>query len=311
MPDPISILKMIAAAAVAAAVVLVLIGWRGRKTGSAGVDFGWVLGTGAGFLLGCCVQGKFPHWPPAEDQDRLIFLVFPAVVIVELLAAARLSRWVVWPLRIALAAAVAPVLLYGSTYLSGEVGPESDALTTTQACVILGGLAVFLVAVWALLELLSKRAPGVSTAVCLAIATAGAGLAILISGYLSGGQNGLALSAAVAGAAVATLSLRWSSRGTRPLGVAIVLFYSLIVIGRFFGALSTTHAIVLFACPLLAWLPELPLLRRLPRWLRELTRALLVALLVSAIVVIEVRNFAENSPAASDSENEEAAAAQQ
>ena len=272
MPDPIAILEMIGAAAVAAAVLLVLSGWRGRKTGSTGVDFGWVLATAAGFLLGCCVQGKFPRWPPAEDQDRLLFLVFPAAMVVELLAASRLSRWVVWPLRIALAAAVAPVLLHGSTYLTGEPGPGSDAWTSAQACLIFGGVAAFLIVVWALLESLSARAPGVSTAVCLAIASTGAGLSIMISGYMSGGQNGLALSAAIAGAILATLALRWSSRGTRPLGVAIVLFYSLIVIGRFFGELSATHAILLFGSPLLAWLPELPLLRRLPRWAIELTR---------------------------------------
>ena len=57
-----------------------------------------------------------------------------------------------------------------------------------------------------------------------------------------------------------------------PLGVAVVGLYSLLVIGRFFGELSSTHAIVLFASPLLAWLPELPGLRCLPQWARNLAR---------------------------------------
>jgi hypothetical protein len=135
----------------------------------------------------------------------------------------------------------------------------------------------------------------------LAISSAGAGLAVMISGYMSGGQNGLALAGAVSGAAVATLAFKWSARGTRPLGVAIVGFYSLVVIGRFFGELSTTHAILLFGSPLLGWLPELPLLRRLPRWGRELLRVLVVALFVSGIVANEVRMFVENTPESADS----------
>ena len=157
-----------------------------------------MLGTGAGFSLGCCMLGKIPHWPPVEDQDRLLLLVLPAVIVVELLGALpKVSRWIIWPLRVALAAGVAPVLLHGTSYLSEQAGPDTAAWSTAQACLILGGLAASLVLLWALLTVLSARVSGVSTAVCLAIASAGAGLAVMISGYMSGGQNGLALSGAV------------------------------------------------------------------------------------------------------------------
>lgn len=306
MPDPITILAAIGAALAASAVALFLSGWRGRKTGTAGVDIGWVVGIGSGFSLGCCVLGKIPHWPPVEDRDRLLFLVLPAVLVVELLAVfPRMPRWLIWPLRGALALGVAPVLLHGTSYLSDQAGPGTADWSTAQACVILGGLAAFLAVVWALLGLLSARAPGVSTAVCLATSSAGAGLAVIISGYMSGGQTGLALAGAVLGAVIVTLVLRWSSRGTRPLGVAIVGLYALVVIGRFFGELSSAHAIVLFASPLLAWLPELPLVRRLPRWARDVTRVVLVGLLVSAIVVVEVKRFVENTPSADGTEFDE------
>ena len=250
--------------------------------------------------------GKIPQWPPVEDRDRLLLLVLPAVLVVELLATfPRVPRWLIWPLRGVLALGVAPVLLHGTSYLSNQAGPGTADWSTSQACLILGGLAAFLVVVWALLGLLAARAPGVSTAVCLAISSAGAGLAVMISGYMSGGQTGLALAGAVSGGVVVTLVLRWSSRGTRPLGVAIVGLYALVVIGRFFGELSSAHAIVLFASPLLAWLPELPLVRRLPRWAHNVTRVLLVGLLVSAIVVAEVREFVESSPSAGTTEFEE------
>ena len=85
-------------------------------------------------------------------------------------------------------------------------------------------------------------------------------------------------------------------------------FYSLIVIGRFFGELNTTHAILLFGSPLLGWLPELPPLRRMPRWARELLRVLVVALFVSGIVANEVRMFVANAPASVDGESEDATA---
>ena len=245
-------------------------------------------------MLGCSMLGKFPHWPPVEDHDRLLLLVLPAVVVVELVAAFRsVPRWLIWPVRAIVAFAVAPVLLYGTSYLSDQAGPGTAEWSTAQASLILGGLGSFLIVAWALLEMLSARAGGVTPAVCLAIAAAGTGLAVMISGYMSGGRKGLVLCGALSGLVVAALVLRWSMRGTRPLGVGIVAFYSLIVIGRFLGELSVLHAIVLAGSPLLAWVPELPLVRRLPRLARELARVLVVGLVVAAVVAGEVRQFCQ------------------
>ncbi len=274
------------------------------RTADLSVDVGWVLGLGAGLLLGSWLLGNRPHWPPREDQDRFLGLVLPAVVVVELLAAfPRVPRWLIWPLRAVVVVAVAPVLLHGSSYLTDQNGPGTADWSTTQACLILGGMAAFLGTVWTLLARLSLRAPGVSPAVCLAITCAGAAVTVMLSGYATGGQDGLPLGAALMGAAIAVLALRWSSRGRLPLGVAVVGLYSLLVIGRFFGELSSAHAIVLFASPLLAWLPEFPGLRRLPHWARNLARVLFVGLLVSAILIAVVRSFLENAPAG-DSESE-------
>ena len=306
MPDPISILAVIGTALAVSALALVVFGWRGRKAGTSGVDIGWVVGPGAGLLLGCCVLGKIPRWPPGDDLDRLLLIVLPAVVLVELVGAFhRVPRLLVWLLRAVLATCIAPILLHGTEYITGEAEPDSATWSTTQAGMILGGLAAALGAVWALLGLLSARAGGIVPAICLAISCLGSGLAIMIHGYLSGGQATMALAGAVAGVIAATLVLRWSALGVRPLGMSIVLFYSLVVAGRFFGELSSTHAIVLFASPLLAWLPELPPARRLPPWARKLTRVLLVGLVVAAVVADEVRMFVANTPVSADSEYDE------
>ena len=121
------------------------------------------------------------------------------------------------------------------------------------------------------------------------------GVTIMLSGYATGGQAGLPLAAALMGGSAVALVLPGPSRQTAPIGVAIVGLFSLLVIGRFFGELRSAHAILLFGAPLLAWLPELPRLRRLPPWARGLARVLLVAIVVAGVLVDAARKFAAES----------------
>ena len=155
MPDPITILTAMAVAAAVASVLLLIFGWPWRTKPIPQVDAGWVLGLGAGLFLGCWLLGNRPHWPLREDQDRLLGLVLPAVVFVELLAAfSRVPRWLIWPCRAAVVLGVAPVLLHGTSYLSDQNGPGTAEWSTMQAALILGGLAASLAIVWSLLALL-------------------------------------------------------------------------------------------------------------------------------------------------------------
>jgi hypothetical protein len=303
MPDPVVMLTAMGIAFVASCIVLWICGRPWRAASKSWVDAGWVLAVGTGFLLGCWVLGNRPHWPFREDQDRLLGLVFPAIVLVELLAAwPRMPRWLVGSLRLAVVVGTAPVLLYETTYLTDLGGP--DAWSPRQAWLILGGLAAALGAVWALLSLLSRRAPGLSQPVCLAGASAGAGLTVMLSGYATGGQDGLPLAAALLGASLSTLLLPRSARGAPQLGVAVVGLFSLLVIGRFFGELTALHAILLFVAPLSGWLPELPFLRRIKPWARGIARVILVAILVSTVVGDAVRRFVEKSQVAADTPGE-------
>lgn len=301
MPDPVVILTAMGVAFAVSAGLVGAFGWLRSKAGLSWVDAGWVLGLAAGFFVGCWLLGNRPHWRLREDQDRLFVLVLPAIALVELLSVCkRMPRWMVLSLRAAVIAATAPVLLYGTSYLSAEQGTAE--WSSVQACSILGGLAALLASVWSLLALLTSRVPGVTHAVCLATTSAGAAVTVMLSGYATGGQNGLPLAAALVGAATFEAVLKWSARGMHPLGVAIVMLYSLLVVGRFFGALSSTHAALLFASPLLGWLPELPGLRRLPRWARNLSRVMLVGILVSGVVFDVARRVTENPSATSESD---------
>jgi hypothetical protein len=296
MPDPIVMAEAAAAALVVAALVLA----------ARSPDARWVVGLGAGYYLGCWMLEIRPRWPIREDLDRLLVLVIPAVILVELLGAIPwLPRWLIWALRVVVAGVGARVLLHGSMYLTGPAGPGSSSWTTPQTWLILGSIAAAEVAAWGLLVLLARRSPGASLPIVLALVLGGTSIVIMLSGYLTGGQAGLPLSAAILGAGLVALMMPEATRSVAPIGVSVVGLSSLLIIGRFFGELRTDHAVLLFAAPLLAWLPELPRLRRLPPWARGLLRVVLVGLVVSGVFADATRRFIGNSgPSARPGSNE-------
>src|SRR5262249_10274173 len=124
---------------------------------------------------------------------------------------------------------------------------------------------------------------------------------IMLSGYATGGQLALPLAAALVGATVASWALSGPTDVTGPLGLGVVGLFALLVIGRFFGQLTTGHAALLFAAPLLCWLPELPSIRRLRPWLRGLAQVVLVAVPVAVAGAQAQQKFAEASRPSPDS----------
>src|SRR5215469_14034994 len=167
MPDLILMLEAMGGAAATAAVLLLLFGWPWRTPHKAWIAAAWAIGVWLGLAVGCRLL-KIPlHWPPTEDQDRFLLLVMPAVFGVELLAAVpRVSRWLILALRGIIAAGVAPFLLHGSAYLADSANDEY--WPPAQRWLILGGMAAGLAAVWSLLALLHRRAPGRSLPLALA-----------------------------------------------------------------------------------------------------------------------------------------------
>jgi hypothetical protein len=293
MPDPVLILTAMGVAGATSAVIFVICGWRWQHTaGPAWIDAGWILGVGSGLLLGCWALGIRPHWPPREGIDRLLALVLPAALLVELLAVVpKVPQWLVWTLRLVLVAGGARVLLDGTSYITDVAGPGTSEWSPPVAFAVFCGLAALEAAVWALLSLLVRRVPGPSLAVCVAGTSAAAAVTVMLTGSATGGQVGLPLAAAIMGATVAMLVMTRSKRGTGPLGVPIIGLFCLLVFGRFFGELNSLQAILLFCAPLLGWLPELPYSRRPPSWARELARVILVAAVVSAVVVLAQRKL--------------------
>jgi hypothetical protein len=313
MPDFELLTKALAAAGAAAfllaaapALLAVLVSGRLRPAfNSAWAAPASVLALAVGFYLGCWVVGMWPHWPPVEDKDRFLALILPAMIVVELLGALpRTPRLLLWPLRLLVMAGAARILLHGSTYLTDLIGPNSREWSPAQTWLILGGLAAALVLVWILLEFLGRHGSGLLLPLILGMTCGAAALTVMLSGYSTGGQPGLPMAAALAGVAAAGLVLPRPPGTTPCLGPAIVGLYGLLVIGHFFGKLTTTHALLLFGAPLLAWISEFPPCNRLRPWCRGLIQVVLVAALAAVVVTQAKEQFDRDSRPTPSNSNE-------
>jgi hypothetical protein len=276
MPDPITLMQ----AVFLAAVVAWLIGKFNPATAGPGV--------GLGMLVGAWVLGLTPRVPPREALDRVLIILVPAAVLAEMVAAGGV-RWAGWASRMAVAALAAPVLVHGSSYVTDLSGPGSREWTTGLTALMFIALAIALFLVWTGLTALASRA-GRSAAGTVAIAAGGTGVAVMLSGYATGGQLGLPLAAAVG---VFVFVGGWARPGA--VGVAVVGLFSLLIIGRLFAGLTTLNALVLFTAPLLAWVPELPWIRLLGPRARGGLRVALTAIPVFVTLWLTQQKFAADS----------------
>src|SRR5438132_1928950 len=138
-------------AAALAGLIFLLFGWPWRSPKPTRTAVGAVLGVSVGFFAGCWWLGVRPQWPPLEDQDRFLLILFPAVMVVELVAAllfeirtkseprmkhglnternplSSVAHWVlslsVWLLRLVIAVLASRILLHNSSYITDLSGP--------------------------------------------------------------------------------------------------------------------------------------------------------------------------------------------
>lgn len=288
MPDPLLILESIAAALLVSA--LVVAASRSLDRRWAGVAQALAIALGA--CAGLFVLDVHHNWPPREDQDRFLLLVLPAVLLLDAAGnTPRASRAVKTVVRLIAAMAVTPVLLHGSSYVADLAGPGSAEWPPATRYPILAGLGLALFAGWSLLEWTAKRsASALRAPFALAIAVGGASLAVMLSGYASGGMNGLPLGAALAGGSVLAALWRGDDRDALP-GAGVVILFGLLLVGYGFGELKPDAAAILFLAPMLAALPEVPPLASLRPFVRTIVGLVLVALATAAAVGLTVHRF--------------------
>jgi hypothetical protein len=312
MPDPILMVESAVTAGGVAAVVLLALAWPWRRAPGVRVGIGWVVGVTAGFALGAWLLGYRPAWPIGQDRDRLLLIILPAAFVIELIGALPLVReWrmgqvALCVLRLALAAATAPILLHQTQYLADLAGPGTALWSGRRMWAWLAGLAGALALQWVALSILLRRGGsetargqgGGGRAIPLAVAMAvgGSALTIMLTGSLVTGQAALALAGALTGAAVASLLLSPAAATNASLGVGLVCWFSLLISGRFFADLTTVQAAALWFAPLLCWLPPLvPGVRRWRPWARAVICLALVGFLIAVIIFQAHRQFARDS----------------
>src|SRR5207247_6343293 len=118
------------------------------------------------------------------------------------------------------------------SYLADLTGPDTRKWTPAQTWMILGGLAAALAGVWTALTVLARRtapepilSPGAeagrmtgrSVLLAVAVASGGAAITVMLSGYATGGEIGLPLAAALVGAVGGAVLVRQPFRGSGAL----------------------------------------------------------------------------------------------
>lgn len=284
MPDVVLMTQHLLLAAIVGGVVLLVIARPGANPAPWRLAAGWIGGLGAGIYAGCGLLGDWPRWPPLEDRDRFLVILLPLALAVE--GAAMLlpnRRWIAWLLRITVAAAAAPILLYNSSYVADLSGPGSAEWNRGEAALVLGVSAMMLAGVWGLLARLQARTSDRALPPVLVFAALASGVTVMLCGYYRGGLLALPIAGAVAGVAMASYALPKQPPGNPRPGVSMIGIFTVTFIGRFYGSLPTSAAICLLFAPLLLWIAEIPGLRKLPPAVRS---AIGIAAVLTALVLI-------------------------
>ena len=77
------------------------------------------------------------------------------------------------------------------------------------------------------------------------------------------------------------------------MGIGLVSLFSLVWIGRFFGQLTSTDAIVMLLAPSLCWITELPLLRKRSDTAKFAIQLVTVIVSLAILLVEAKREFDE------------------
>lgn len=281
MPD----LIVMAKAAGIAALIAAVLGWLvGRFSLPGGA-----LAVATAMLAGAWALGLVPRVPPREALDRFLIILIPFAVLAETLAATTgRTQWVGLGLRLVVASLALPVLVHGSSYVTDLSGPETREWTVSEAAIIYIGLAFALILMQRTLSLLAKRA-ALSTALVMVVATAGAAITIMLSGYATGGQLAIPLAAAM-GAFV----ISGGRHAEGAVAITVTALFSLLIVGKLFAGLTTLSAVVLFAAPLLAYVPEILLPQVQPR-IQGALRIMFTAIPVTLILWLAQQQFTADS----------------
>jgi len=294
MPEPQLYLQAMGAAAFASAMFVLAVAWVRRPIDATWLNSASVLGIGLGVAVGYYVLSFRLPLPPMNGLDRFLTIVLPAVLTIELISGFhRVPRRVAWSLRLILSAVMPRILLHDSVYLSGF----DSNWTLWQAVIAIAVCGALLAGLWGLLSCLSKRCPGVSIPLALCLTIQCVGLTVMMAGYIKGGAAAFPLAATLLGTVIGAklveklLGVPVDSGAPAILGIGVVGLFSLLVIGWFFGRLTTDSALAMLLAPLLCWVTETPLLKHRKPWLVGSIRLALVTIPLVVVLALVKCDF--------------------
>ncbi len=294
MLDVVLLAKAVVVGALAAAVVMRLATWGAAPVvPKCLLDLGRCRGDS-------CRQRRDRSVAPlagARRPARFLTLLVPLALVVETLAAARPSSRATWIMRLGLAATVAPIVLHNSVYLADLNGPDSAEWSSSEAALILCGLAAILASIWAIMSRLLSRTSTSALLWVLVLDALATAVTVMLSGYFRAGLLALGLASATAGATLASYAAQPRLPTTGSLGMSVIGIFAVVLMGRFFGALSTGLAACLLIAPLLAWTAELPGLCKLPPRGRGAAQLAFVVIPLVVVVMIAHHKFTAASTA--------------
>ena len=289
MPDPLVYLKAAGTAAVVSAIFVLMMARQRVFPLNHRWNAATCVALGLGLVTGCVLLSLRLSWPPVSGLDRFLIVIIPSVLVIEFTAGIRsLSPRLAWGLRLCLAAVVPRVLLHDSVYLSG-----AEAWTIGQSLFVLFTSSLLLACLWISLVHLHERTTDMSIPLSLALVILGAGVSVMMAGYIKGGVAAILLSSVLA---ATTIAIRLTGNHHSPVtsGIGVVGLFSVLFVGAFFGRLPVDRAILLGVAPLLCWVTAWQKRDHQKELFLSLTRVMLVAIPVIVVLVLMKLDFDHN-----------------
>ncbi len=244
---------------------------------------GSLIALASGISTGCRILFPQMEWSLTSALDRFLWLILPTSLLIELAGCVpAVPRATLWFLRLCAAMLCGRILLHGSVYLASDT--EGWSFLRILTLLLITGLSLSLM--WILLtRLLSSKAPATVPA-SISLSILSAGIAVALAGYIRGGAAAIPVGSALL-SVTTTMGLRkivdHGPASTRSpfesiTGTGVVCLFSLLFIGKFFGAISTTQSVIIFFSPMLCWLTELKPFRRVSAFQAALLRLILVSI---------------------------------
>lgn len=261
-------------------------------------SLGSLIALAAGIATGCRILFPQMEWSLTGALDRFLWLILPASLLIELVGCVpAVPRATLWILRLCSAMLYGRILLHGSVYLANET--EGWSFLKILTLLLVTGLSLSLM--WILLtRLLSGKAPATVPA-SISLSILSAGIAVALAGYIRGGAAAIPVGSALLSVTVTMGLLKIVNHGPASTGspfesitgTGVVFLFSLLFMGKFFGAISTTQSVIIFFSPMLCWLTELKPFRGMSAFQAALFRLIVVSIPLFIILWLARVEFQE------------------